>query len=488
MAKRRDMSPVTLKEPQQHQQQQLKEEDSRRPSLDLTRKHSSYQDQDMGAHSRHTPTTPAEDRSFKSEAERSFKSEADKSYNSEIDKSFYGGSFIAELRASTFKTPAKAHSFRNERSTNDKEEDDEADEYRSMPGSKARDSMTLKSPVHRSDISMDQDIKSPLRTSLGIHNSARSRSPSFVTKRSSDLMETDQDRLVDAESKRSKSSPFLDSHVPIRFYSPEAESRTTTKSEGSTIQERTKFNDSTTTLSAFRSAERSSAERASHWRELEVESFSAKNRQSDANEQPPAASTTPTTTPRQRYGYGSPFAERPVTSNDEPARAARLRDGAHDKPNDASITRSPHDRSSALHGQVNGDSAEHRMNGSSSSSGTRMNGDSARRQADYKDSHTLPGKHQDHPPLRQAEQKKEEDSTLPTSRPGRSGAGDDAEQSAGSKSVTTTTTATMKAESTAFTSSFIGSDAGSLRPKAPMTLPEKRTLGTRRPVGTSSNA
>ncbi|KAF9119927.1 hypothetical protein BGW39_011798, partial [Mortierella sp. 14UC] len=472
-ARQRDTGSIALKEPPQQQQQQRKES-SRRPSLDLTRRQHSHQGQDKVAQSRHNPTTPAEDRSFKSESDRSFDSEADKSFINER-------SFIAELRASTFKTPARGRSFRS-----DMEMDGEAGEYRSMPGSRARDSMTLKSPVNRSDTSMNQDTDLPLRISLGIHSSARNRSVS-VAKRSSDLMEMDQDRLVDAENKRSKSSPFLDTLVPIRFNSPEAESRTGTKSDILKGEMRMKFGDSTSTTSAPRSAERASAESASRWREPEVEPLSAKNRVSDTNEQPLVASTTPTTTPHQRYGYGSTFAERSVTSSEETTRGAELRNDGKDVSSDAELTRSTYDMSTTLRGQVNGDSAEHRMDGISSSSDPKMDDDStAQRQAERANSHAVTGNQQDYPPWRQADRTEEGDNSVPASRPGWSGAGDGAEQNNRPKPTVTTTT---KTEMMAFSSSFLGSsDAGTLRTKPSMTLPEKRTLGTRRPIGTSSNA
>ncbi|KAF9902699.1 hypothetical protein EC991_004622 [Linnemannia zychae] len=475
MVRRRDTSPVGLKEPPQRQRQHQKES-SRRSSLDLIRKQYNHQDQGMVEQSRHTPTTPAAE-------ERSFKSESDRSFNSEPDKSFIGErSFIAELRASTFKTPARGRSFRSERETSDMDLDDEADEYRSMPGSRARDSMTLKSPVNRSDTSMNQDADLPLRISLGIHSSAPNRSPS-VAKRSSDLMDTDRDRLVDAESKRSKSSPFLDTLVPIRFNSPEAESRTGSNSDILTREARAKFGDLSSTASASRSTGRSSAESASRLREPGVESSSAKKRVSDTNMERPIRSTTPTTTPHQRYGYGSAFTEGFAATSEEPTRSAVLRDGVQDGSANADVTRSSYDTAATLRDQVNGGSVEHRMNGVSSSSDSKMNRDSAaQKQAEHTNSHALAENQQDYPPWRQADRTDEEGSSVPANRPGR----DEGEQSTRPKPITTTTT--VRSEMTAFSSSFTGSsDAGTLRTKPSMTLPEKRTLGTRRPVGTSSN-
>ncbi|KAG0077661.1 hypothetical protein BGZ90_006736 [Linnemannia elongata] len=344
---------IPLKQPQQQQQ-----ETSRHSMLESMSKRSN--NQDMVTQTRHTPTTPASDRSYTSEPEKSFTSE--KSYTSQAEKSFTsdtGRSFIAELRASTFKTPAKGQtsrairpSYSQTRSSGDMEVDSDADERGRTPGSKARDSMTLKSPVNRSDTSMDHDMDSPLRTSL-MHSAARNRSSSSVAKRSSDLLEADQDRAVDAESKRSKSSPFTDATVPIRFHSPETEPRATTKSDGPTREGRTNFNDpSTVSTTTSRSAERFFTENGSRWREPEVDVLSTRSRGSDSDNRP-ARSTTPSTTPHQRYGYSSSFPERLDTSSEDATRDISSRDGVRDTSSNAGAAR----------GQVNEDSVERPPNG-----------------------------------------------------------------------------------------------------------------------------
>lgn len=467
---------VPLKQPQQQQQQQ---DSSRHSTLDSTRKHSN--NQDVVTQTRHTPTTPASDRSFTSEPEKSFTSE--KSYTSQAEKSSTsdtGRSFIAELRASTFKTPAKGQTSRAIRpsysqtgSTGDMEVDSDTDERGPTPGSKARDSMTLKSPVNRFDTSMDQDMDSPLRASLT--QSARNRSSSSVAKRSSDLIETDKDRAVDAESKRSKSSPFTDATVPIRFHSPETEPRATTKSEGSTREGRTNFNDPiTVTMTTSRSAERFFTENGSHWREPEVDVLSTKNRGSDADDRP-ARSTTPSTTPHQRYGYSSSFPEQVDTSSEDATRGISSRDGVLNESSNAGPAR----------GQVNRDSDERPPNGTSSSTEQRSSADTAaRKQAKHSDPFSLPGSHQDDRSRRQTD-RKEETNTLPSGRSGRPGTGDESEQSTRLKATAS------RIDSRAQSSSYIStssSDTGALRSKAPSTtLPEKRTLGARKPTTTSSN-
>ncbi|KAG9064733.1 hypothetical protein KI688_002992 [Linnemannia hyalina] len=456
---------VPLKQPQQPQ-----EENSRHSTLDSTRKHSN--NQDMVTQTGHTPTTPASDRSFTFEPEKSFSSE--KSYTSQAEKSFTsdtGRSFIAELRASTFKTPAKGQSSRAVRSsysqtmsTGDTEVDSDDDERGPTPGSKARDSMTLKSPVNRSDTSMDQDMDSPLRTSL-MNSAARNRSSSSVAKRSSDLMETDQDRAVDAESKRSKSSPFTDVTVPIRFHSPETEPRATTKTDGSTRERRTNFNDpSTVIMTTSRSAERFFTDNGSRWREPEVDVLSTKNRGSDADDRP-TRSTTPSTTPHQRYGYSSPFPERLDTSSEDAARGISSQDGVRDESFNAGPAR----------GQVNGDPAERPPNGMSSSAEQRSSADTAaRKQAKHSDPFNLPGSRQDDRSLRQTD-RKEEANTLPLGRSGRPGTGDESEQS-------------TRLKPTASRIDSSSSDTGALRLKLPSTtLPEKRTLGARKPTTTTSH-
>ncbi|KAF9141318.1 hypothetical protein BGX30_005037 [Mortierella sp. GBA39] len=456
---------VPLKQPQQPQ-----EENSRHSTLDSMRKHSN--NQDTVTQTGHTPTTPASDRSFTFEPEKSFSSE--KSYTSQAEKSFTpdtGRSFIAELRASTFKTPAKGQSSRAVRSsysrtmsTGDTEVDSDDDERGPTPGSKARDSMTLKSPVSRSDASMDQDMDSPLRASL-MNSTARNRSSSSVTKRSSDLMETDQDRAVDAESKRSKSSPFTDVTVPIRFHSPETEPRATTKTDGSTRERRTNFNDpSTVTMTTSRSAERFFTDNGSRWREPEVDVLSTKNRGSDADDRP-TRSTTPSTTPHQRYGYSSPFPERLDTSSEDATRGISSQDGVRDESFNAGPAR----------GQVNGNSVERPPNGTSSSAEQRSSADTAaRKQAKHSDPFNLPGSRQDDRSLRQTD-RKEEAITLPSGRSGRPGTGDELEQSTRPKPIAS------RIDSSS-------SDTGTLRSKAPSTtLPEKRTLGARRPTTTSSH-
>ncbi|KAF9549223.1 hypothetical protein EC957_004523 [Mortierella hygrophila] len=449
---------VPLKQPQQPQV-----ESSHHSTLDSTRKHSN--NQDMVTQTGHTPTTPASDRSFTFEPEKSFSSE--KSYTSQAEKSFTsdtGRSFIAELRASTFKTPAKGRSSRAVRSsysqtmsTGDTEVDSDDDERGPTPGSKARDSMTLKSPVNRSDTSMDQDMDSPLRTSL-MNSAARSRSSSSVAKRSSDLMETDQDRAVDAESKRSKSSPFTDVTVPIRFHSPEAEPRATTKSDGSTRERRTNFNDpSIVTMTTSRSAERFFTDNGSRWREPEVDVLSTKNRGSDADDRP-TRSTTPSTTPHQRYGYSSPFPERLDASSEDATRGISSQDGVRDESFNAGPAR----------GQVNGDSAERPPNGTSSAD------TAARKQAKHSDPFNPPGSRQDDRSLRQTDHK-EKVNTLLSARSGRPGTGDESEQSTRLKPIAS------RIDSSS-------SDTGALRSKAPSTtLPEKRTLGARKPTTTSSH-
>lgn len=468
---------LPLKQPQQQQQQQ---EISGRLTQDSTRKHSN--NQDVVTQTRHTPTTPASDRSFTSEPEKSFTSE--KSYTSQAEKSFTsdnGRSFIAELRASTFKTPAKGQtsrairpSYSRTRSTGDMEVDSDADERGPTPGSKARDSMTLKSPVNRFDTSMDQDMDSPLRVSL-MHSAARNQSSSSVAKRSSDLLESDQDRAMDAESKRSKSSPFTDATVPIRFHSPETEPRAMTKSDGSTMERRTNFDDpSTVTSTTSRSAERFFTENGSRWREPEVDVLSTKNRGSDTDDRS-ARSTTPSTTPHQRYGHSSSFPEQLDTSSEDATRGISSRNGVRDESSNAGPAR----------GQVNGDSAELPPNGTSSSVEQRSSADTAaRKQAKHSDPFSLPGSHQDDRSRRQTDLK-EEANTFPSGRSGRPGTGEESEQSTRLKPITS------RIDSKAQSSSYIrssSSDTGALRSKAPpTTLPEKRILGARKPTATSSH-
>ncbi|KAF9286214.1 hypothetical protein BGZ88_009191 [Linnemannia elongata] len=466
---------IPLKQPQQQQQ-----ETSRHSMLESMSKRSN--NQDMVTQTRHTPTTPASDRSYTSEPEKSFTSE--KSYTSQAEKSFTsdtGRSFIAELRASTFKTPAKGQtsrairpSYSQTRSSGDMEVDSDADERGRTPGSKARDSMTLKSPVNRSDTSMDHDMDSPLRTSL-MHSAARNRSSSSVAKRSSDLLETDQDRAMDAESKRSKSSPFTDATVPIRFHSPETEPRATTKSDGPTREGRTNFNDPSTVITTTsRSAERFFTENGSRWREPEVDVLSTRSRGSDSDDRP-ARSTTPSTTPHQRYGYSSSFPERFDTSSEDATRDLSSRDGVRDASSNAGAAR----------GQVNGDSVERPPNGTSSSAEQRSSADTAaRKQTKHSDPLNVPGSHQDDRSRRQTD-RKEETSTLPPGRSGRPGIGDESEQSSLLKP--NASRIDSKAQSSSYISTS-SSDTGALRSKAPSaTLPEKRTLGARKPTATSSH-
>ncbi|KAF9300277.1 hypothetical protein BGZ74_008070, partial [Mortierella antarctica] len=100
----------------------------------------------------------------------------------------------------------------------------DATKLQATPGSKARDSMTLVSPPALSgpSASLHLDLVSP--------SPLRSRDPhtSFVstTKRTSnDMDRCDDIDIHEAEHKRPRSSPFQDSVAPVRFGSPERESR-----------------------------------------------------------------------------------------------------------------------------------------------------------------------------------------------------------------------------------------------------------------------
>ncbi|KAG0198756.1 hypothetical protein BGX33_012082 [Mortierella sp. NVP41] len=468
-------------------------ENPKHTSQDSTLKQANYQSRDTQP--RHT-SAPAEDES---------------SFTSEADKSFY-----TETSTSTFKTPAKGQTSRSnysrarsaddmeidsdhdgygstpgskardsmmlKRTVSDMGVDSDAGGYDSTPGSKARDSMTLKSPLNRADTSKDEDMESPLRSAI-VHGSAHNR-PSSVAKRSSnDIVETDQDRTAGAEPKRSKSSPFVDSLVTVRFGSPEAEARAT-KSDGSIRESRTKSTDSTTTVPT-RTADMTRTESASRRRELEVQSFLTKNRGADTDARPSATtkSTTPSTTPRMHPDIDASRSQRPSASDDL-TRAASVRNSALDGPSDTGVSRSTHVKSSASHGQANGEFTEHRVSGTRSSSEQTAGADSSSRgQVVHSTTRPLPGKDQDdRPPWRQADRKEEID-TSATNQAGRTGAGDETDHSSRIKPTVS------KPDSTAFSSSFApSSDAGSLRTKMAMTLPEKRILGQRKPNTTSSQA
>jgi hypothetical protein len=190
--------------------------------------------------------------------------------------------------------------------------------------------------------------------------------------------------------------------------------------------------------------------------------LSTKNRGSDPNDRLPTRSTTPSTTPHQRSDYGSSFPQRPSSGIDD------VTHGVHDE----------------LRSQINGDSIEHRPNGMSNTANQGLDAQSAaRKQAERSDSFNHPGNHQDDRSWRQTD-RKEETNTLLTARTGRSAAGDEMEQSTRFKPPTS------RANLTALSSSYIStsSDTGALRSnKVTMTLPEKRTLGSRRPTTTSSH-
>ncbi|KFH67284.1 hypothetical protein MVEG_06019 [Podila verticillata NRRL 6337] len=91
------------------------------------------------------------------------------------------------------------------------------------PGSRARDSMTLVSPTvisGPSGLNLDLVTPSPLRSrypdTSGVSTTKRT---------SSDMDQSDDIDIHEAEYKRARSSPFLDSVTPVRFGSPERESK-----------------------------------------------------------------------------------------------------------------------------------------------------------------------------------------------------------------------------------------------------------------------
>ncbi|KAG0287705.1 hypothetical protein BGZ98_004531, partial [Dissophora globulifera] len=132
---------------------------------------------------------------------------------------------LADLLDNSYKTPSRATSSRDQALskrqgqgatrrtdyTNDSDNDDALDS-RSTPGSRARDSMTLISPRNRLD-STPALTRGPSRSS-----------GSLSIKRSSQDMDMDIDmdrdeevEIFDAEYRRPRSSPFQDSVAPVRF-------------------------------------------------------------------------------------------------------------------------------------------------------------------------------------------------------------------------------------------------------------------------------
>ncbi|KAF9930345.1 hypothetical protein FBU30_000618 [Linnemannia zychae] len=373
--------------------------------------------------SRHNHTAPTEDRSFTSEAEKSF---------------------IADLRASTFKTPSKEPSSRNN-AMGDMDVDSDTDEYRSMPGSKARDSMTLKSPVYRSDISMNQDMDSPNIS----HASMRSRSSSSVTKRNSDLLESSKDSIANSGSKRPKSSPFMETLIPIRNSSPDVESRVKS-SDGSTGMEKT-ISSNVKTMA--------SAENGSRRRDPEAEYVSKRNWEFDADNN-----------------------DAQVLKNDD--FNAQL--GTQDKSGDTESIELTRDGSSILKGQIKNsllnESLNIRLDSILNSANLRVNAESAvRRQTEQLDS--INGNHQDDRLWRQAGRKEKSN----TSQVESTVVGSDVNEGGQRPSVRPTIS---KSDSTTLTSTFTNtssSETTTLRSKVPMTLPEKRTLGPRKPYATNTS-
>ncbi|KAG0046251.1 hypothetical protein BGZ83_008552 [Gryganskiella cystojenkinii] len=101
------------------------------------------------------------------------------------------------------------------------DEDEDTSSFHTTPGSKARDSMQLFSPPMRLSADRDSDYDTP-----GLSRERLASSRPSLFKRANSYMDFDQAiNIEEAEYKRPKSSPFLDSIAPVRFGSPERADR-----------------------------------------------------------------------------------------------------------------------------------------------------------------------------------------------------------------------------------------------------------------------
>ncbi|KAF9963105.1 hypothetical protein BGZ70_007631 [Mortierella alpina] len=340
-------------------------------------------------------------------------------------------------------------------------------ERKTTPGSRARDSMVLISPYSRprsSSRSRERDINFSSTPDLTRGSSAVSRTTRMAMEMDIDIDANDNDIEIDeADYKRPRSSSFQDSIAPVRFGSPDADGDKRQTQSANVGKEARMEGKSTRTSKGSLLLEDDDL-----LRDIVENSLLRRSTAKDPSRRPsaPPSSTTPKHPPEAEYrafrnetGVGSDAGQSKWALGVDTGDG----DGAH-----SNGTYSRH-RSIQDTSMIKIDTMDH-TDGAFESSMNNADRSSRHDRPNHSTSHSGPTKQDKTEMSRRAEQQERleasmNDNTDYTGNPG-------AAQTGPSSSVA----------STVRMQDVSSSDSVLARSRAPATLPEKRTIGTRRPV------